>query len=234
MTPDHQGTADEDQQVATWTRMLQAGTLTDAGYLAMVTAWARATFERQWQQEGVVRGAASAAGGPAVVHATQLPVVSAASAPQLDQGPQEVPEDNRGPHGRKKRRRTQMTPKPTNTAVGKTSRHRGVDYLCGKWRATIEVDGKQRQLGLFADEDAAAAAYVAACRKMGRDPQNTSRHRGVSYNEQSGKWHARIEVDGKRSNLGWFADEDAAAAAYVAACREIGRDLAPPQQALAV
>ena len=98
VTPDHQGSADEDQQVATWTRMLQAGTLTEAGYLAMVTAWARATFERQWQQEGLVlRGAASAAGGPAVVHATQLPVVSAASAPQLDQGPQEVPEDNRDP-----------------------------------------------------------------------------------------------------------------------------------------
>ena len=53
VTPDHQGSADEDQQVATWTRMLQAGTLTEAGYLAMVTAWARATFEWQWQQEGV-------------------------------------------------------------------------------------------------------------------------------------------------------------------------------------
>ena len=132
-----------------------------------------------------------------------------------------------------------MTPKPANTAVGKTSRHRGVSYSKGKWLARIEVDGKQRRLGLFVDEDVAAAAFVAACRKIGRDPQppqytavgKTSRQRGVSYSK--GKWLARIDVDGKERRLGLFADEDAAAAAYVAACREIGRDLAPPQQALA-
>ena len=136
--------------------------------------------------------------------------------------------------GRKKRRRTQMTPKPANTAMGKTSHHRGVSYNNGKWLARIHVDGKQRHLGLFADEAAAAAAYVAACREIGRDPQPdlsqyTSRQRGVSYYKKSGKWRARIEVDGKQRLLGLFADEDAAAAAYVAACREIGRDLAPPQ-----
>ena len=51
----------------------------------------------------------------------------------------------------------------------------------------------------------------------------------MSYYKKSGKWRARIEVDGKQRQLGLFADEDAAAAAYVAACREIGRDLAPPQ-----
>ena len=61
----------------------------------------------------------------------------------------------------------------------------------------------------------------------------TSHHRGVSYSKQSGKWLARITFDGKPRHLGFFADDDAAAAAYVAACREIGRDLAPPQQALA-
>ena len=62
-----------------------------------------------------------------------------------------------------------MTPKPANTAVGKTSHHRGVSYNNGKWLARIHVDGKQRHLGLFADEAAAAAAYVAACREIGRD-----------------------------------------------------------------
>ena len=80
------------------------------------------------------------------------------------------------------------------------------------------------RFGLFANEDAGAAAYVTACREIGRALQYTSRHRGVSYNKLSGKWLARITVDGKMRRLGLFADEDAAAAAYVATCHEIGRD----------
>ena len=57
-------------------------------------------------------------------------------------------------------------------AAGKTSRHRGVSYITQsrKWKAVICVDSKRRHLGVFADEDAAAAAYVAACHEIGRDP----------------------------------------------------------------
>ena len=93
---DRQGTAaaEDDQQVATWTRMLQAGTLTEAGYLAMVTAWAQAAFEQRRQQEG----GAVAGGGPVVVHATQLPMAAAVAAPQLGQDLLAVPEDNQNLH----------------------------------------------------------------------------------------------------------------------------------------
>ena len=69
--------------------------------------------------------------------------------------------------------------------------------------------------------------WQAATKKV-KAAGKTSRHRGVSYAKQSRKWRAEIGVDRKKRHLGVFADEDAAAAAYVAACHEIGRDPAPP------
>ena len=45
----------------------------------------------------------------------------------------------------------------------------------------------------------------------------------MSYVQESGKWLARIYANGTDRYLGVFADEDAAAAAYVAAFREIGK-----------
>eukprot|EP01045_Picozoa_sp_COSAG04_P022530 COSAG04_NODE_2561_length_3930_cov_1.897416_3_plen_98_part_00 len=50
--------------------------------------------------------------------------------------------------------------------------NRGVSWSKGQqvWRAQIEVDGKGRHLGCFQDEEAAAKAYQAECRKIGRDP----------------------------------------------------------------
>jgi hypothetical protein len=54
--------------------------------------------------------------------------------------------------------------------------------------------------------------------------KKTSRHRGVSYEKQTGKWRAQIQFDGKKRHLGLYVDEGAAAAAYASACREIGRD----------
>ena len=61
-----------DEQVAQWTRMLEAGTLTEAGYLAMVTAYAKAAFDRQ-------HGAAAAL---PVVAGEQVVAAAAAEASQ--------------------------------------------------------------------------------------------------------------------------------------------------------
>ena len=61
-----------DEQVAQWTRMLEAGTLTEPGYLAMVTAYAKAAFDRQ-------HGAVEAL---PVVAGEQVVAVAAAEAPQ--------------------------------------------------------------------------------------------------------------------------------------------------------
>jgi hypothetical protein len=57
----------------------------------------------------------------------------------------------------------------------------------------------------------------------GHKKSKTSRHRGVSYHRNKRKWTAQIYFDGKNRTLGYFTDEDAAAAAYVAACQKLGR-----------
>lgn len=48
-----------------------------------------------------------------------------------------------------------------------TSGVKGVHWKCRnrKWCAQIKIDGKKRYLGLFADKNAARAAYIAAARQ---------------------------------------------------------------------
>jgi hypothetical protein len=48
--------------------------------------------------------------------------------------------------------------------LGTSSRFKGVTWhkRCRKWQAAIKVDGKNHYLGVFAREEDAAAAYVAA------------------------------------------------------------------------
>ena len=57
----------------------------------------------------------------------------------------------------------------------------------------------------------------------------TSRHRGVGWCRQKQKWRAKICVEGEHRHLGLFDDEDEAAQAYAAACRDLGRDPDPAQ-----
>lgn len=49
---------------------------------------------------------------------------------------------------------------------------------------------------------------------VGRRADNTSGYKGVGWHRPSGKWSARIAVDGKRRHLGRFADPIEAAKAY--------------------
>lgn len=51
----------------------------------------------------------------------------------------------------------------------------------------------------------------------GKQANNTSGVQGVCWHKQAKKWHARIEVDGKRINLGLFDTVDEAAQARAAA-----------------
>eukprot|EP01051_Picozoa_sp_SAG22_P001273 SAG22_NODE_48_length_24654_cov_4.406394_21_plen_547_part_00 len=134
----------------------------------------------------------------------------------------------------RKKRKAARAPRPADMVQGKTSRHRGVSWskAAGKWKAQIRQDGKARHLGRFADEDAAAEAYAAACREIGRDPTGstptppvtgTSRFRGVSWCKRMGRWKAVGKFGGKtQQQLGNFVDDEAAARAYDTAARAAG------------
>ena len=116
---------------------------------------------------------------------------------------------------------------------GSSPRYRGVGWnkRGKKWQVRITVNGKMKSLGYFADEIAAARAYDAfVIAKKINKPLNfpdgaaakghvvtsskSSRFRGVCWNKRGKKWLVTIYADGKKKNLGSFAEEIAAARAY--------------------
>ena len=124
-------------------------------------------------------------------------------------------------------------PKLSGRRVTSSSQHRGVSWVksSSRWVAQITVDGKQLHLGYFAAEEEAAKAYReagAAIAQGGPIPtaparaEPSSQHRGVSWDQRSSKWVARIKVGGKLRHLGLFAAEEEAAKAY----REAGAAIA--------
>ena len=58
-------------------------------------------------------------------------------------------------------------------------------------------------------------------RNVGKRITNTSGYTGVSFHKASGKWRARIRVDGKQKSLGYFHTPEEASAAYEKAAREL-------------
>lgn len=53
-----------------------------------------------------------------------------------------------------------------------------------------------------------------------------SKHKGLYFNKRVGKWSARLGVNGKKVNIGYFADETEAAKAYNEACLEMHGEFA--------
>jgi hypothetical protein len=64
------------------------------------------------------------------------------------------------------------------------------------------------------------ATHIQNLQNQRRRSNNTSGHKGVSWDAPRGKWLARIQVDGARRYLGIFDTAEAAALAYDAAARE--------------
>jgi hypothetical protein len=121
------------------------------------------------------------------------------------------------------------------------SKHKGVtcNRKSGRWGACIRRNGKNQNLGYFADEEEAAAAYQAAAATIARgEPlparparETSSKHKGVYWHKASAKWVAQITHDGKNQSLGYFADEEEAAAVYQAAQATIARGETLPARA---
>lgn len=49
---------------------------------------------------------------------------------------------------------------------------------------------------------------------------NTSGHKGVSWNKQCEKWQAKIKIPGERKHLGLFTTREAASVAYRKAAKK--------------
>lgn len=118
----------------------------------------------------------------------------------------------------------------------KSSRFKGVTWnATGKrWMAVIIVDGKNKYLGTFRIEEAAALKYNEAAleyfgefarpnqltkeeEEIGRTPfvnKRKSNFKGVRYSTKKDEWQSVITVDKKEKHLGFYKTQEAAALAY--------------------
>ena len=122
-----------------------------------------------------------------------------------------------------------------------TSKYKGVSYdkATNKWKAQIQIVGKKRFIGYYANEEEAAVDYARAAFKYTPEKQQkfidlsdvppqlpilsnskrvtSSKYEGVCFDKKGDKWMSLITIDGKRHYIGWYEDEEEAAIDYARA-----------------
>lgn len=88
--------------------------------------------------------------------------------------------------------------------------------LCYNCNAVKEHQRRRALLGKRWGEPEAADRHLVQA-KLPPSKNNSSGFKGVFWNTQQGKWHAKIMTDGKTRHLGYFIDIAEAARAYKAA-----------------
>ena len=82
-----------------------------------------------------------------------------------------------------------------------------------KWMAQIQIEGKNKYLGLYETEIEAHLAYQKVLEMYNNGDlsfmksKKSSQYKGVSWYKNCNKWRARIKIGGKSKHLGFFADE---------------------------
>ena len=115
----------------------------------------------------------------------------------------------------------------------------GWDQINNRWKASFRHNGRTVNIpGTFVTDKEAADAVDAFLIKNGRANETnhdangvfrpraltkSSKYRGVSWDKRDNQWHACIRVAGKKENLGFFDDEEAAARAFDLRARMLGR-----------
>eukprot|EP00984_Skeletonema_dohrnii_P002786 scaffold958_cov128-Skeletonema_dohrnii-CCMP3373.AAC.4 len=131
------------------------------------------------------------------------------------------------------------------------SKYTGVsfDKQKNKWTAQITIDGKQRRIGYYENEEEAAVDYARAVfkykgqealdkvraqsslafdltdvplqspilRSHVRIGRGGSKYVGVSCDKRDNKWQAQIMIDGEKRSIGYYDNEEEAAADYARA-----------------
>lgn len=98
-------------------------------------------------------------------------------------------------------------------------------YVYGRWpQPMTDHRNGVRHDNRFANLREASRAQNKRNERRRRD--NTSGHKGVVFRPESGRWRARISVDGSRIALGTFDTREAAAAAYASASSRLHADFA--------
>lgn len=113
---------------------------------------------------------------------------------------------------------------------------KGVDFIIGKFRASLSDNRNHIHLGLFSTAEEAAEAYDKAALflwgefarlnfpnknydlinyKLPDKKIKTSKHRGVRFRPERNKWHAYFYENGKQKNLGLFETEELALQAVI-------------------
>ena len=114
---------------------------------------------------------------------------------------------------------------------GKTSDYTGVCWskVKGKWHSQIQINGKNKHLGLFHSEEEAAKYYQDALTCVIEDRiedikvkrhKYSSNFKGVYWDKVRGKWRSRIRINKKNKYLGSFHSEEEAAEAYQNALKD--------------
>ena len=135
------------------------------------------------------------------------------------------------------------------------SKYAGVSFhkQRNKWQATIKIDGKQRHIGSYENEEEAAIDYARAVlkykgpgaldkargqkrsgpaisidlsdvppqlpilKRADQVKRGASKYAGVYFHNPTKKWLAQIRIDGKQEHIGYYENEEEAAADYARA-----------------
>ena len=132
-----------------------------------------------------------------------------------------------------------------------SSKYTGVSFYKqkNKWTTQITIDGKQRRVGYYENEEEAAVDYARAVFKYkGQEARDKvraqsslafdltdvplqspilsshvrigrggSKYVGVSCDKRDNKWQAQIMIDGEKRSIGYYDNEEDAAADYARA-----------------